>query len=95
MTDERSLIARLEAANTDELAELILNASDAEEKVLRIYLGNERFRRMRNFVLRREMARDDRRRGKRPNIVIIPGMLGCELSSLNRRQQQESLWLSP
>ncbi len=92
--NERALIARLEAANTAELARLILNASAAEETVLRVYLGNERFRRMRNLVLRREMSRDNRHHGKRPNVVVIPGTLGCEMSSVHQ-QQRERIWLSP
>ncbi len=95
MSDERTLVAHLEGANTEELVQLILDASAAEEKVLRIYLGNERFRRMRNLVLRREMARDERRRGKRANVVVVPGVLGCEMISLDRRQRSESLWLNP
>lgn len=95
MTHERMLITRLEAANTVELAQLILHASVEEEKVLRIYLGNERFRRMRNLVLRREMARDERRPERRANVVIIPSTLGSEMTSVDRQQNRERLWLSP
>ena len=95
MIDERNLIARLEAANTVELAQLILQASVEEEKVLRVYLGNERFRRLRNLVLRREMVRDERRNQPRKNIVVIPGTLGCEMTSVDRQQQRERVWLSP
>lgn len=95
MSDERTLINRLEVANTAELAQLILDATPEEEKTLRIYLGNERFRRMRNLVLRREMARDERRNGHRANVVVIPGTLGCAMTSVDRRQEQERLWLNP
>ena len=95
MIDERNLITRLEAANTAELAQLILLASAEEEKVLRVYLGNERFRRLRNLVLRREMVRDERRNQPRKNIVVIPGTLGCEMTSVDRQQQRERVWLSP
>lgn len=95
MIDENELITRLEAANTNELIALILGASVEEEKVLRIYLGNERFRRLRNLVLRSEMAREDRRKAQPKNVVVIPGMLGCELTSFDRQQNRERIWLSP
>lgn len=95
MTDERTLIARLEAANTAELAQLILQASVEEEKVLRIYLGSARFRRLRNLVLRQEMVRDERRNQPRLNVVVIPGTLGCEMTSIDHQQHRERLWLSP
>lgn len=101
MTDEHTLITRLEAANTEDLARLILYASAEEEKVLRIYLGDTRFRRLRNLVLRREMMRSERgvkrkaNRNETRNVVIIPGVLGSELTSVDRNQQQERLWLSP
>lgn len=94
MTDERTLIAHLEGANTAELAQLILQASVEEEKVLRIYLGDARFRRLRNLVLRREMVRSERRTQPRRNVVFIPGTLGCEMASLDRQQHRERIWLS-
>lgn len=95
MQDERALLARLEAANTEGLAHLLLLATPAEEKVLRIYLGDDRFRRLRNLVLRREMTRGERRQQPVPNVVVIPGVLGSELTSLDREQQRERVWLSP
>ncbi|MEZ4866966.1 MAG: CHAT domain-containing protein [Caldilineaceae bacterium] len=94
MKDERALIARLEAANTDDLAHLILFATPDEEKVLRVYLGDARFRRLRNLVLRREMARSERRTEQRENVVVIPGVLGSELTAVDRAQRRERLWLS-
>lgn len=95
MTQERALISQLEAANTEELIRLILRASAEEEKVLRIYLGTERFRRLRNLVLRREMARDEQRTSQRINVVVIPGVLGSELTAVDSSQQQERIWLNP
>lgn len=95
MTHERALIAQLEAANTDELIRLLLRASAEEEKVLRIYLGTERFRRLRNLVLRREMARNEQRTSQRINVVVIPGVLGSELTTVDNAQQQERIWLNP
>lgn len=95
MTDERSLVRRLEAANTDELIELFLHATAEEEAVLRTYLGNARFRRMRNLVLRREMTISERGDDVKGNIVIIPGILGSELTSKDRNGVRERIWLSP
>lgn len=94
MTDEQTLIAHLEAANTEELAHLILQASAAEEKVLRIYLGDARFRRLRNLVLRRAMARNERRSTEPVNVVVIPGLLGSQMTSVDRTQGRDPIWLS-
>ncbi len=94
MTDEQTLITSLEAANTEELAQLILSASANEEKVLRIYLGDARFRRLRDLVLRRTMARNDRQSTDRVNVVVIPGLLGSEITSVDRTQRREQIWLS-
>ncbi len=95
MIDESALITRLEGANTEELAHLILSCTVEEEKTLRIYLGNARFRRLRNLVLRREMVRDERREHGRLNVVFIPGVLGSQLTSIDQRQNRERVWLSP
>lgn len=95
MTDEHALIAQLEATNTEDLVHLILQASAEDEKVLRTYFGNERFRRLRNLVLRREMVRNERRTNERINVVVIPSVLGSELTAVDRAQQQERIWLNP
>ncbi len=95
MFDERALIARLEAANTDELIQLFLHASSQEEAVLRVYLGDSRYRRMRNLVLRREMTISESGDDTKGNIVIIPGILGSELTSKDRHGTEERIWLSP
>jgi pimeloyl-ACP methyl ester carboxylesterase len=94
MFNEQACIARLESADTEELAQMIMLPTAEEEKVLRIYLGNERFRRLRNLALRRAMMRNERGGELHCNVVVIPGVLGSELTSFDRQGHSERIWLS-
>jgi hypothetical protein len=50
--DEPAYVARLESADADELARVITSAAGDEERVLREYLGDDRFHYMRELALR-------------------------------------------
>jgi len=63
--DERAVLARLEAADTDELARLVAQPCAEEERVLRTYLGDDRYERLRGLALKRDLTRRGKRGGWR------------------------------
>jgi hypothetical protein len=66
MFDERAFIARVEAANADELAKILMHPTAEEERALRAYLGDERYQRMHGIALRRSVRRGtEKPKGKR------------------------------
>lgn len=95
MTNERTLITRLEAADVEELARLVARPTVDEERVLRAHLGSERYQRLHSLALRRAMTRSIHRTQVRPNVVVIPRMFGSELTSTDLDGNQEQIWLSP
>jgi len=94
MLDERELIGRLEAADADELADLVARPAADEERLLRLYLGSQLYQRLHSLALRRELQRKGSGLRPRGNVVIVPGIFGCELSSFGRRNQKDRVWLS-
>jgi hypothetical protein len=96
LSAERDLIARLDAVNTEELIDLLLTATEEEERVLRSYLGQQRYQRMRGMAMKRRMApRGTQLTTKRKgNVVVIHGILGSELSVINPKNAMDLLWLS-
>jgi hypothetical protein len=95
MLDQRALIARLEAADTGELIQLVTRPDIEAEKVLRTYLGNACYQRLHSLALRQEMMRNARGPRVGANVVVIPGTLGSELSMTGKDDVVERLWLSP
>lgn len=95
MTNERTLITRLEAADVEELARLVARPTNDEERVLRAYLGSERYQRLHSLALRREMTRSVHRSQARPNVIVIPRMFGSELTATDQDGNQERIWLNP
>lgn len=91
MFDERAYVARLEAAGTEELANMLARPTADEEKALRVYLGDERYRRMHGLALRRGVRRSVG--GPRGNVVVIPGVMGSELTTVDRRRNPDSIWV--
>src|SRR4028118_778794 len=62
---------------------MLSRPSVEEEKTLRVYLGDARYERMHALALRRNVRRAmDRPRG---NVVVIPGIMGSELNTVDRR----------
>ena len=91
MNDERAYVARLESADAGELAGMLSRPSVEEEKTLRVYLGDARYERMHALALRRNVRRAmDRPRG---NVVVIPGIMGSELTTVDRRGDLDHVWV--
>jgi hypothetical protein len=92
MSSDEELIHRVEAADAQELAQLIVRATAAEERVLRTYLGDDRFRRMRELATRRDLTG----RGTRAvmgNVVVIHGIMGGELTA-RRSDDDDLVWVN-
>jgi pimeloyl-ACP methyl ester carboxylesterase len=93
MLDERAFIARVEAAGSDEFARLLANPTAEEEEALRSHLGDERYRRMRGLALRRAATRGALGSEDRPNVVVIHGIMGGELTAFTRSGTGEQIWV--
>ncbi|MDQ3248001.1 MAG: CHAT domain-containing protein, partial [Chloroflexota bacterium] len=94
MDAEHTIITHLEAADAEELAHLLTKPTTDEEKTLRTYLGGERYQRLRGLALRRTLTRNSYADQPKANVVIVPGMFGCELSSFDSHGRQERIWLN-
>ena len=79
MFNERAFIAKVERANPEELADLLIRPSLEEEKALRAHLGDERYKRMHGLALNRKVNRSLTEKPK-GNVVVIHGIMGAELS---------------
>ena len=79
MIDERAFIQRVEAASPDEFAEILRTVDQDQERALRSYLGDSNFERMRNLALEQSLTRAGGV-AKSGNVVVLPGILGSELS---------------
>lgn len=91
MFDERAYIARLESADTEELVRMLARPTADEEKALRVYLGDGRYQRMHGQALRRGVRRAAV--GPRGNVVVIPGIMGSELTSVDRGGDLDRIWV--
>ena len=80
MLDEQEYLSRVEAAQPDELRRLLADAAPDEQRLLRVYLGEDRYRHMRALALRQTATRG--RSGRRGNVVVLHGIMGAELSRL-------------
>ncbi len=74
--DDRAFLAQLEAANAEELAQILRRPTADEERVLVIYFGAERLQALRSLALGAQ------RRGiaSRGNVVVLHGIMGGELT---------------
>ena len=89
--NERSFIARVEAANTDELVEVLARPSAQEERALRVYLGERRYQSMHNLALKQTASRGVRRPQGR--VVVIHGIMGGELSAIDSAGDKDQIWI--
>lgn len=98
MSDHSTLPQRLSKVNGDQLVALLVRPSLEEDALLRAYFGPEAYRRLRSLALRCQIMRHEI--GSLPDekprsyVIIVPGMLGSELSSVNDADQEEVVWLS-
>ena len=89
MLDERAFIARLDSANAEEMARMLMRPSADEEKALRLHLGDRSYERLHRMALKRSVTR-----GKaKGNVVVIHGIMGAELSTVNRKGALEQVWV--
>ena len=79
MFNERAFISRVERANPEELANILIRPSLEEERALRVHLGDERYQRMHSMALKRKVSRSVTSNPK-GNVVVIHGIMGAELS---------------
>jgi pimeloyl-ACP methyl ester carboxylesterase len=97
MSNDRELIARFEAADTEELARLLVQLSAEEERTLQAYLGPENYRRMRSFALHHPIVSGRRGPGgllpSKGNVVVLHGIMGGELTSYDRGGVAAPVWL--
>ena len=96
MPDQDTLIRRLNAATADQLVDLLASPALEDDTMLRAYLGPECYRRLRSLALRCQMIRREQDQDEYPreNLLIVPGLLGSELTSVDPNGQRECVWLS-
>lgn len=93
--DQRAFIVRLQAADADELSQIAARPSVEEEQALRAYFGDERYQSLHALAVQRRSGRAASAKG---NVVVIPCLMGSELSvfaSPSGAQAGDLLWLSP
>ena len=97
-TETTKLLQSLSAADGDQLVALLAHPSIEEDAALRNYFGPPLHQRMRNLALRFHlMRREEESRGDekpRSHVVIVPGVLGSELSSFAADGSSECVWVS-
>jgi CHAT domain/Lecithin:cholesterol acyltransferase len=91
MLDEQAYVARVESADVDELAHILTRPTVNEERTLRAYLGDERYQRMHALALKRNVRQGVSE--PRGNVVVIPGIMGSELTAVDRSGISEQIWL--
>ena len=94
-TPQQLFDAQLESAQPDALAKIILSSSTLHERWMRDYFGESRFQRLYSLALRRQR----RTRAMRGNVVVLPGIMGSELTLMQDhgtgtgRAHHRQIWL--
>jgi pimeloyl-ACP methyl ester carboxylesterase len=89
MINERAFLAQLESANTEELSQILRRPTVDEERVLEIYFGADRLRRLRSLAL------STRRRAlPKGNVVVLHGIMGGELTVFPKNEDSQFIWLN-
>jgi pimeloyl-ACP methyl ester carboxylesterase len=89
--DEREFVATVEAADPEELARLLSRPTVRQEEVLVAHFGEERYARMHERALRRNL----RRAAEPPlgNVVVLHGIMGASLTSVDRGGKASLIWV--
>lgn len=90
--DERAFVAKVEGANVDELLRILARPSAAEEQVLRVHLGDDRFQRLHARAVQQTSTRAVR--APKGNVVVIHGIMGSDLSSKTRDGDVDHVWVN-
>jgi hypothetical protein len=90
--DERAFIARVEAADAEELIKILQRPTAEEERALRVHFGDVRYERMRTLAVKARTTRGTDRRVK-GNVVVLHGIMGGELT-INQPGGSQHIWMS-
>jgi pimeloyl-ACP methyl ester carboxylesterase len=93
MFNEQAFIARVESADTEELIQLLRRPSPEQEKALRAHFGEDRYQRMHSLAVTRSLRRGVEE-GKRGNVVVIPGVMGSDLSAFDPANKTSHIWVN-
>ena len=91
MAEEADLIRRTDAADADELAELLRSLDPASARRLRAALGDEVYQRLRAIAVQLEPARQRTR--PRGNVVVVPDLFGSALVRRASDGTDEPVWV--
>ena len=87
--NDREYLARLEAASTAELSEMLRRPTVEEERLLARYFGEERLARLRRLAL------GTAKRGpKRGNVIVLHGIMGGELTVNPPKGSPQHVWMN-
>lgn len=96
--DTTSVLYRLSTAGGDQLVDMLTAPSLEEDATLRSYFGPQVYSRLHNRALRCQIKRRDAElpfeTKARSHVVLVPGMLGSELSSVDTDGNKQRIWLS-
>ena len=91
-TPETPRLNRLQAAlavgDLDAVRGILLELDGEEQRLLEQGMGREAFERSRRSAAR------GRRRGKLGKVLLLPGLMGSELDSVNQSGEGERIWLN-
>ena len=82
------LQAALAAADLDAVRSILLELDGEERRLLEQGMGSEAFARARRAAAR------GRRRGKLGKVLVLPGIMGSELDSVDRSRASDRIWLN-
>lgn len=82
------LQAALAAADLDAVRSILLELDGEERRLLEQGMGSEAFERARRTAAR------GRRRGKLGKVLVLPGIMGSELDSVDRSGESDRIWLN-
>jgi pimeloyl-ACP methyl ester carboxylesterase len=92
MLDERKYLAQLEKADAAAFADMLRNAGADQERLLRLYFGDEDFAELRELAARAESARATR--VGRGNVVLLHGIMGSNLAEVDPGGDADIIWVN-
>ncbi|QDV34795.1 CHAT domain-containing protein [Tautonia plasticadhaerens] len=90
-SEYQAVVRRFEEATPDELELLLTSPSIEQERALRLYLGDDRYTRMHRLALMQSVTRGAE--PPRGNVVILPGLMGSALHTIDARGNDDEIWL--
>jgi pimeloyl-ACP methyl ester carboxylesterase len=93
MNQEASFITRVASASAEELAQILTRPTAEQERVMRDYFGEERYRRLHAMALRRNLTRS-RGAEVQGNVVVIHGIMGSDLTEFVADGGGGRIWAS-